>query len=239
MRIDVLSLFPAMFDGVWGDSILRIAREKKLLDARAHDLRVWTTDKHGKVDDKPCGGGPGMVIRCQPVVDAVRAVRAMTNPPGRLLFLGPDGRRFDQNCARELAAEPRLLLVCGRYEGFDQRIFELLKPEILSVGDYVLSGGEIPAMVVIDAVTRLIPGVLGSEESLDHESFNPHADPDARTDQPVQRLLDYPQYTQPAVYEGLEVPEVLRGGNHALIRKWRYETALRRTREQRPDLLDE
>jgi tRNA (guanine37-N1)-methyltransferase len=224
MRIDILTLFPGMFENVLGESILKIAREKNLLDVFLHDIRAYTDNKHGKVDDKPFGGGPGMVMRCQPVVDAVEAVSALDPEPGRLIFLTPEGRKFCQPVAVELAREKRLILVCGRYEGFDERIFEILQPERLSVGDFILTGGEIPAMLVTDAVTRLLPGVLGSEESLDHESFN-------------ENLLDYPQYTQPAEFRGLPVPEILRSGNHKLVDEWRAQQSLIRTRDYRPDLL--
>jgi tRNA (guanine37-N1)-methyltransferase len=223
MRVDILTLFPGMFTDVLGESILGRARGKGLLEVHTHDIRAWSRDPHAKVDDRPFGGGPGMVMRCQPVVDAVEAVRAMAEPAGRLVVLTPQGRRFGQAWAAELAQEARLLLVCGRYEGFDERIFELLRPEVLSIGDYVLTGGELPAMVVVDAVARLLPGVLGSAESLEHESFN-------------AGLLDYPQYTQPAEFRGLAVPEVLRSGHHGRIEAWRREAAEARTRRRRPDL---
>ncbi len=226
MRIDILTLFPDMFAGVLGESILRIAQEKGLLEVALHNIRDYTENKHGKVDDKPFGGGPGMVMCCQPVVDAVSAVRAQAEPPGRLIFLSPAGRRFDQELARELSGEKRLLLVCGRYEGFDQRLFDILRPEVISIGDYVLSGGEVAALVVVEAVTLLLPGVLGSAESLEDESF-------------TAGRLDYPHYTQPANFRGHEAPEVLRGGNHELVAKWRREQARARTERLRPDLLRE
>ncbi len=226
MRVDILSLFPQMFDAVLGESMLKIAQQKSCLAVHPHDIRAYSHDKHRKVDDKPFGGGPGMVMRCQPVVDAVEAVRAEDTAPGRLLFLSPEGERFDQPKAEALAAEPRLILVCGRYEGFDQRIFDILQPEVISIGDYVLSGGELPAMVVVEAVARLLPGVLGSPESLEHESFN-------------GPLLDYPQYTQPADFRGCVVPEVLRSGDHARIAAWRQAQAEARTRALRPDRLDD
>lgn len=224
MRIDVLSLFPDVFAPVLDESIPGIAQRNGALELAFHNIREFTDNKHGKVDDKPFGGGPGMVLCCQPLVDAVAAVQAMSQPTGRLIFLSPEGRRFDQTAAEELAAAPRLLLVCGRYEGFDQRIFDILKPEVLSIGDVVLSGGEIPALVVIDAVARLLPGVLGDPGSLAHESF-------------TGSRLDYPQYTQPADFRGHAVPEVLRSGDHARVAAWRAEQALQRTRRLRPDLL--
>ena len=218
------------------EGMLAIARDKGLLELYTHDIRNWTQDKHGKVDDKPFGGGPGMVLRCQPVVDAVESVRAMAAPAGRLIFLTPEGRRFEQDCALEYMREPRLILVCGRYEGFDQRIFDILQPELLSIGDFVLSGGEIAAMAVIEAVVRLIPGVLGNGESLRDESFRlcPHPQRPGN----FIRLLDYPHYTQPADFRGHMVPEVLRSGNHAAIAKWQQEQAWARTRALRPELLE-
>jgi len=225
MVIDVLTLFPGMFQGVLSESILKIAREKGVLDVRLHNIRDYTEDKHRKVDDRPYGGGPGMVMSPQPVVDAVEAVRG-DDPDAKLILLTPQGRVFDQKLARELAGEKRLILICGRYEGFDERILLLLKPMELSVGDYVLSGGEIPAMVVVDAVARLLPGALGDPESAAAESFQ-------------SGLLDFPQYTRPPEFRGLAVPEVLLSGNHAEIDKWRAQQALERTRQRRADLLDE
>lgn len=226
MRLDLLTLFPGIFSGFVGETIPKIAREKGAVDIRIHDIRAWTLNKHGKVDDRPFGGGPGMVMACQPVVDAVNAVRDMAQPPGRLFFLTPEGRRFDQRVAEELAGEERLILVCGRYEGFDDRIFELLRPERLSLGDYILSGGEVAAMAVADAVIRLLPGVLGCSDSANEDSFGSDS-----------HLLDHPHYTQPAEFRGLLVPEVLRGGDHARIAAWRREKALEKTRQFRPDLL--
>ncbi len=225
MRLDVLTLFPEIFSGFLTESIPGIAQEKGAAEIRLHNIRDWSENKHGKVDDRPFGGGPGMVMTCQPLVDSVEAVRGMGAEPGRLFFLTPEGRGFDQKFAAELAAEPRVTLVCGRYEGFDERIFEILQPERISLGDFVLSGGEVAAMAVMDAVLRLLPGVLGSAESAVEDSF-------------TQPLLDHPHYTQPAEYRGLGVPEVLRGGNHALIDKWRRERALEKTRRFRPDLLE-
>lgn len=224
MRIDVLTLFPEMFPGVLGASMLRLARERALLDVRVHDIRAWSRDAHGKADDRPYGGGPGMVLAPQPVVDAVRAVRAEGKPEGRLVLLTPQGEAFTQARAREYAREERLVLVCGHYEGFDERIRLVLSPEELSIGDYVLTGGEVPALAVIDAVARLVPGVLGCGESAEAESFS-------------ELLLEGPHYTRPREFEGLEVPEVLTGGDHARIAAWRRAEAERRTRERRPDLL--
>ncbi len=228
MRVDVLTLFPGMFSGFLGESIPRIAQEKGLLDVRLHNIRDWSENKHNKVDDRPFGGGPGMVMTCQPLVDAIEAVRGGEEnaPAGRLIFLTPEGRRFDQRVAEEYAADERLILVCGRYEGFDERIFDILQPERLSVGDVVLSGGEVGAMLVVDAVARLLPGVLGCAESAVADSF-------------TSDILDHPHYTQPVSFRGLDVPEVLRGGNHALIDAWRREKAMEKTRRFRPDLLQE
>ncbi len=228
MRIDVLTLFPGLFSGFLTESIPRIAQEKGAAAIHLHNIRDWSLDRHSKVDDRPFGGGPGMVMACQPVVDAVEAVRRAEGEegaPGRLFFLTPEGRRFDQGVAAELAGEGRLLLVCGRYEGFDERIFDILRPERLSIGDFILSGGEVAAMAVMDAVIRLLPGVLGCAGSAAADSF-------------TRPLLDHPHYTQPVEYRGLSVPDVLRGGNHAHIDRWRHERAAEKTRFFRPDLLE-
>ncbi len=226
MRLDILTLFPGIFSGFLSESIPKIALEKGAVDLRLHNIRDWSANKHAKVDDRPFGGGPGMVMACQPLVDAVEAVREMAPEPGRLIFLTPEGRRFDQPMAAELAREGRIILVCGRYEGFDERIFELLRPERLSLGDFVLSGGEVAAMAVADAVIRLLPGVLGCSDSAAEDSFS-------------QDLLDHPHYTQPPEFRGLVVPEVLRSGNHAKIDAWRRERARERTAQFRPELLSQ
>ncbi len=230
LRIDILTIFPDMLTGVFSESIIRIAQDKELIEINTHNIRDYTTNKHGKTDDRPFGGGPGMVMTAQPVIAAVRAVQAMSDIPGRLIFMGPDGRKFDQSAAAELSSDQRLIFVCGRYEGFDQRIFDILQPEIFSIGDYILTGGELAAAVIIDATIRLIPGALGKIESTQDESFS--------LEHNGRQLLDYPHYTQPAEYEGLAVPEILRGGNHKLIHEWRLEQAYRKTREFRPDLLE-
>ena len=221
MKVDVLTLFPGMFGGVFHESILRIAREKRLLDVRVWDIRDFTADRHRSVDDKPYGGGPGMVMKVEPVVECVEHVLATRGKDARVVLLTPQGRRFDQTVAKELSEAPHLVLICGHYEGFDERIREGLRPFELSIGDFVLSGGEAAATVVIDAVTRLIPGVLGSSESVRDESFS-HGD-----------QLEYPQYTRPAEYRGMEVPDVLRSGNHAKIRLWREQKSRERTESRR------
>ena len=209
LRIDVLTLFPAIFDGFLSQSILRRAIVKGLVAIERWDIRSWAEGKHKPVDDRPFGGGPGMVLMAPPVVSAVEAVRDMAQPPGRLIALSPQGRRLDQPWVAALAREPRVILLCGRYEGFDERIIEILQPELLSVGDFILSGGEVAAMVVLDSVVRLIPGVLGDAQSAIDESFGPDGG------------LEYPQYTRPRVYRDRAVPEVLLSGDHAAIARWR------------------
>lgn len=225
MRIDFLTIFPEIFPPVLGTSILRIAAEKGLVEYHVHDIRAFTKDPHRKVDDRPYGGGPGMVMMAQPVVDAVEAVETQTDERSHRILLSPQGRRLNQQVSRELAQEKRLLLICGRYEGFDERIREVLQPDEISIGDYILSGGELPALVIAESVVRLIPGVLGDPDSALEESF-------------TDRLLDCPHYTRPPEYRGLKVPDVLLSGHHAAIREWRLEQAKKRTRERRPDLLD-
>jgi tRNA (guanine37-N1)-methyltransferase len=192
-----------------------------------HNIRDWAHDKHKQVDDRPFGGGPGMVLRPEPVVECVEAVQRLA-APGRVVLLTPQGRKLDQRVAEELARDKRLLLICGRYEGVDQRVIDLLQPEELSIGDYILGGGEVAAMVVIDAVVRLVPGVLGDEQSSRQDSFSGG-----------ERLLEFPQYTRPREYRGLEVPGVLVTGNHPEIARWRAEQMLARTRQRRADLLPE
>jgi tRNA (guanine37-N1)-methyltransferase len=211
IRFDLLTLFPGLFDGFLDESILKRAIARGLVAVERWDIREWSLGKHNPVDDRPFGGGPGMVLMAPPVVAAVEAVRAAAEPPGRLIVLTPQGRRLDQEWVRELAREPRIVLVCGRYEGFDERIFTTLEPERLSIGDYVLSGGEVAAMVVVDAVMRLLPGVLGDAESAIDESFGPDGG------------LEYPQYTRPREFRGQAVPEILLSGDHAAIARWRRE----------------
>lgn len=230
MRVDIITLFPGMFEGVLAESILRLAREKGRLEVRLTDLRDFAADRHRTVDDRPFGGGPGMVLKVEPLAAAVRSVQAQVpGRPGRLLLFCPRGRRLEQAWARELSREERLVLIAPHYEGYDERVVELLAPERVSIGDYVLTGGELPAMVLLDAVTRLLPGVLGDAESPARDSFSPA----------VSGGLGFPQYTRPAEFEGRVAPEVLRSGDHAAIAAWRREAALRETRRARPDLLGE
>jgi tRNA (guanine37-N1)-methyltransferase len=224
VRIDVITIFPGMFAPVLGESMMRRAQDKGLVEFAVHDLRDWSGNRHRKVDDRPYGGGPGMIMRAEPIVEAVRAVRKMAEPEGRLVLTSPAGRRFDQSVARELAAEKRLVIVAGHYEGVDERVRLVLGPEEVSVGDYVLTGGELPAMAIADAVVRLVPGVLGAEDGTAEESFE-------------GGLLEFPQYTRPVDYEGHRVPAVLRGGDHAKVAAYRQRQRELRTAERRPDLM--
>lgn len=228
MRFDVLTLFPAMFDGYVGQSLLKLAIESGLVEVHVYDIRDWATNKHKKVDDRPFGGGPGMVLMVDPVVRAVEAARPMHPDPGHLVMLTPQGRRLTQTIVEELAEYQRILLLCGRYEGFDERIRQVLQPDEISIGDYVLNGGEVAAMAIIDAVIRLVPGVLGDAESSGNDSFSGPG-----------RLLEFAQYTRPRVYRGLEVPPVLLNGNHEEIARWREQDSRLRTRHRRRDLMDD
>lgn len=257
MRIDVLTTFPEMFgvgDGVVGplaSSIPARARAAGVVEWHATNVRDFTQDKHRKTDDRPFGGGPGMVMMCQPVWDAVMAVEAMDARPATRVLLTPQGRVLDQRLVESLAEKPRLLLIAGHYEGIDERVIERLAPMEVSVGDYVLSGGEIAAMVLMDAVIRLLPGALGHSESAHEDSFSrvPQADAvGSEISEKVlrglgltreSRLLDCPQYTRPRVWDGMEAPDVLFCGDHSAVARWRLEQRLRRTRERRPDLLGE
>lgn len=226
MRIDILSLFPAMFDGPFGDSIIKRAVEKGILDISITNPRDFAQGKHQQVDDTPFGGGSGMVMKPEPVFRAVKHVKLHTQYENRrVLLLSPEGQVFTQSKARELAQLDQLILICGHYEGFDARISENLADEIISIGDYVLTGGELPAMIITDAVARMLPGVLGSEESAPTDSF-------------YNGLLEHPQYTRPRDFEGLTVPEVLLSGDHARIAKWRRQKSLEITLRNRPDLLE-
>jgi len=221
VRIDVLTIFPGIFESPLRESLLGKAIEAGILDVRVHDIRDFTTDRHRQVDDESYGGGPGMVMKPEPVF---AAVESLGEGPKRVILLSPAGRRLDQALVRELAKEPWLVLISGRYEGVDERVVEGLPAEEISIGDYVLSGGEIPALVLLEAVTRLVPGVVGSEESLERESFE-------------EGTLDHPHYTRPGEFRGMRVPDVLLSGNHAEVERWRREAALEKTRRNRPDLL--
>lgn len=211
MRFDILTLFPGIFDGYVRQSLLEDAIQADLVQVHTWNFREWTHDKHNRVDDRPYGGGPGMVLMAQPILDCVAAVQAKADTPARVVMLTPAGERLTQRTVEKLAREPRLLLLCGRYEGFDDRIRQLLNPWEISVGDFVCNGGEVPAMVLIDTVIRLIPGVLGDEQSAVDESHS------------EEGRLEYPQYTRPRVYNELAVPEILLGGNHQAVAKWRRE----------------
>lgn len=228
MRFDVLTLFPAIFEGYLGQSLLKKAIDASLVSVQLHDIRNWSRDKHHKVDDRPFGGGPGMILQVEPVVECVEAVRNMAPQPGHLILLSPQGRKLDQKVVEELAVRERLVLLCGRYEGFDQRVMEILKPDEISIGDYVLNGGEVAAMAVIDSVIRLVPGVLGDDASSAGDSFSSG-----------NRLLEFAQYTRPREYRGHEVPEVLLNGNHEEIARWRREQSYLNTRQRRADLLNQ
>ena len=223
MRIDVVTIFPGFFESPLRESLLGRAIEAALLDVRVHDLRDSTSDRHRQVDDESYGGGPGMVLKPEPVF---AAVESLGSGDRRTLLLSPAGRRLDQDLARELAAEPWLVLICGRYEGVDERVAEGLPAEEVSIGDYVVAGGEVAALVVLEAVTRLVPGVIGREGSHEQDSF---AD---------EGILDHPHYTRPAEFRGMRVPQTLLSGNHAEIERWRREAALAKTRRNRPDLLE-
>ncbi len=221
MKIDVLTLFPAMFAGPLDESIIKRAREAGRLDLAIHNLRNYAHDRHKTVDDRPFGGGPGMLLKPEPIFEAVES---LAREGTRVVLLSPSGRPFSQAIARELAGIGHLLMVSGHYEGFDERVRAQLADDELSIGDYVLTNGALPVMVIIDAVTRLLPGVLGDEDSAQDESFS-------------QGLLEYPQYTRPAEFRGMKVPEILLSGNHAEIARWRAEQARFRTQARRPDLL--
>jgi tRNA (guanine37-N1)-methyltransferase len=230
MKIDILTIFSEFFTEVFDFGIIRRARQAEIIEINIYDLRSFTTDKHGKVDDRPFGGGDGMVLMCEPIFRAVEQILGTCErenyPNGtRVVLLTPQGRVFQQNVAKEFADESRhLILICGRYEGVDERVNEALVTDEISIGDYVLSGGEPAAIVVTDAIVRLLPNALGSETSAVNDSF-------------TENLLDFPHYTQPRDFRGMQVPEVLLGGNHAEIEKWRTEKALEKTKKVRPDLI--
>jgi len=231
MRFDIITLFPAIFDGYLTQGLLEKAIQREIVAIHRHNLRDWAPDTpHRPVDDKPFGGGPGMLIQVEPTVRCVEAVEAMdpsTPPPTtRRILLTPQGDRFDQRMAEDFATSQRLMLLCGRYEGFDQRVMDILQPEEVSIGDFVLNGGEVAAMVIVDAVVRLLPGVLGDEQSNIDDSFSRG-----------NRLLEFPQYTRPREFRGHKVPDVLLGGDHTAIAKWRAEQSRKRTLQRRSDLL--
>jgi tRNA (guanine37-N1)-methyltransferase len=225
IRFDVLTLFPNIFTGFLSESVLKGAIITQKIEVRLHNMRDWADDKHATMDDRPFGGGPGMLLKVDRVVSCVEEIQRQQEP-GQLLMFTPQGRRFDQRFAESLATEKRIVMLCGRYEGFDERITEILKPEEVSIGDYILNGGEVAAMAVIETVMRLVPGVLGDEDSNRFDSFSTG-----------NRILDCAHYTRPREYRGLAVPEVLLSGNHAEIDRWRKENSLQRTQEKRPDLL--
>ena len=229
MRIDVLTIFPKMFDAVLGESIIKRAQEKKVVEINIIDLRLFSRDKHRKVDDKPFGGGPGMVMNAEPFFEAVNYIRRKTKDlrlKTRIALLSPKGRRFDQAAALKLSRYEHIVLLCGHYEGIDERVAKHLVDDEISIGDFVLTGGELPAMVIIDGIVRLLPGALGDENSCKDESFS-------------EALLEYPHYTRPADYSGMKVPDVLLSGDHEKIKQWRKKEAVKITRKKRPDLLKE
>ncbi|MCY3646566.1 MAG: tRNA (guanosine(37)-N1)-methyltransferase TrmD [Chloroflexi bacterium] len=226
MRVDVLTLFPEAFAGPLDVSIIKRARDAGLLDLHLHDIREHATDRHRTVDDQPFGGGHGMVMKVDVLDTALQAAQAEAEPPGYVIYLSPQGERLDDALVRELASHPRLVLVSGRYEGVDERFVEHCVDREVSIGDYILTGGELPAMVLIEAVARPLPGALGDDASPREESF-------------AEGLLEHPQYTRPAEYRGWTVPEVLLSGHHAEIEKWKQEQRLERTRRRRPDLLED
>jgi tRNA (guanine37-N1)-methyltransferase len=224
MRFDIVTIFPRMVEAGLAEGVVSRGIERGLVKVGVHDLRAHTTDRHRTVDDVPYGGGPGMVMKPEPLLKAVRAIKEAQGEPAEIVLLSPQGRRFTQAEADRLSTLSHVVLLCGRYEGMDERVRELVATEELSIGDYVLSGGELAALVVVDAVSRLVPGVVGDAQSVEGDSFS-------------RGLLDYPHYTRPAEFEGRPVPEVLLSGHHAEVRRWRKREALRRTLDRRPDLL--
>jgi len=226
MQFDILTLFPEIFSGYVSQSLLSKAIESGLVQIDLHDIRNWTLDKHQRVDDRPYGGGPGMVMQVEPVVECVEAVQKIGESPSQLIMLTPTGKPLNQRLVEELVQRPRHILLCGRYEGFDQRVVDILNPLEISIGDYILNGGEVGAMALIDSMIRLVPGVLGDEQSSQDDSFSTG-----------NRMLEFPHYTRPRKFRGHTVPEVLLSGDHGEIAQWRQEQSLQRTRERREDLL--
>ena len=226
MRFDVVTLFPEMFPNYLGQSLLNKAIEQERVSVNLYNLRDWSKDKHQSVDDRPFGGGPGMVLKVDTVVECVESIQTSAEPKGHVVLFTPQGRRLNQRIVEELAEQKRQILLCGRYEGFDQRVIDILKPDEISIGDYVLNGGEVAAMVFIDTLIRLVPGVLGDERSNQQDSFSTG-----------NRLLEFAQYTRPREFRGRKVPEVLLSGDHGKIAAWRKQQSLDRTRQRRADLL--
>lgn len=226
MVVDIVTIFPAMVEAALAEGVVARARTSGVLDIRARDLRAFTDDRHRTVDDQSYGGGPGMVMKAEPLVRAVEAISAERGAPSAVVLMSPQGRVLTHQLAEELSRAERVIVLCGRYEGVDERVVETVVTHEISIGDYVLTGGELPALVLVDAMTRLVPGVVGEAESLIGESF-------------VGRWLDHPHYTRPASFRGREVPAVLMSGNHAEIESWRYRERIRRTKARRPDLIDE
>ena len=227
MRFDVLTLFPDIFPGYLSQSILNKAIERGLVEIHVHNMRDWATGKHNKIDDTPYGGGQGMILMVDPVVNCVREVQKMDPDPGTVIMLTPQGRRLNQPMVEELTEHKRMIILCGRYEGFDQRVIDILNPLEVSIGDYILNGGEVAAMVMVDSLVRMVPGVLGDELSSWDDSFSRG-----------NRMLEHPQYTRPREFEGHTVPEILLGGNHQEIERWRKAKSLENTKNRRSDLLD-
>ena len=226
MRFDVVTLFPELFPGYLGQSLLNKAIEKQLVHVNLFNLRDWSQDKHQKVDDRPYGGGPGMVIKVDTVVECVESIQSLSDTPGHVVLFTPQGRQLNQRLVEELAEKPRHILLCGRYEGFDQRVIDILHPDEVSIGDFVLNGGEVAAMVLIDTLVRLVPGVIGKEESHQFDSFSSG-----------NRILEGAQYTRPREFRGHTVPEILLSGDHDRIAQWRREQSLQKTKQRRADLL--
>ncbi|MGB2501338.1 MAG: tRNA (guanosine(37)-N1)-methyltransferase TrmD [Mariniblastus sp.] len=227
MRFDILTLFPEMFPGYTGQSILNKSIERGLVEVHVHNMRDWAKGRHHKIDDTPYGGGPGMILMVEPVVNCVRDVQAMGDQPGTVIVTTPQGQRLNQPMVEELALNQRMILLCGRYEGFDQRVIDILQPLEISIGDYILNGGEVASMVLVDSLVRMVPGVLGDERSSWDDSFSRG-----------NRMLEYPQYTRPRNFEGHHVPDVLLGGNHGEVERWRNAKSLENTKKKRSDLLD-
>jgi tRNA (guanine37-N1)-methyltransferase len=225
MKFDIVTIFPSMIEAGLGEGVVSRGVERGLLNVAIHDLRRWTTDRHRTVDDVPYGGGPGMVMKAEPLMRAVDEIRVTRGTPDSIVLLSPQGRTFTQSEAERFAALGHIVLLCGRYEGMDERVRDVVATEEISIGDYVLSGGELAALVIVDAVSRLVPGVVGDEQSVVEESFS-------------RGLLDYPHYTRPADIAGHRVPDVLMSGHHADVRRWRRKAALVRTLDRRPDLIE-